>query len=80
MTQQLMKPYRITYNILRLGLGYKGDYIRPSIRGVVNWKGSICLTVIPVSFAESDNMDSLDMSRSNYIDICKVIGNSDQVE
>lgn len=25
-------------------------------------------------------MDSLDMSRSHYIDICKVIGNSDQVE
>ena len=84
MTQQLMKPYRITYNILRLGLGYKGDYIRPSIRGVVNWKGSIFLTVIPVSFAESEDMDSFkdswNMSHPIYIDICKVIGNSDIVE
>ena len=78
MIQQL--PPSTLYDASTLGLGYQGDYIRPNIRGVVNWKGSICLTVIPVSFAESDNMDSLDMSRSHYIDICKVIGNSDQVE
>lgn len=84
-TQQLMKmTYHITYNILRLGLGYKGDYIRPSKRGVVHWKGSIFLTVIPVSFAESEDMDSFKDSLSAhhpiYIDICKVIGNSDIVE
>jgi hypothetical protein len=74
----------MTYNILHLGLGYKGDYIRPSIRGVVHWKGSIFLTVIPVSFAKSEDMDSFkdswDMRYPRYIDICKVIGNSDIVE
>jgi len=75
------KPSHITYHKLpSLGLGYLGDYIRPSIRGVVNWKGSIFLSVIPVSFVESEDMDSLDMSQLKYIDICEVIGNSDNVE
>ena len=81
MTQQL-KPSHTPRCIdaSTLGLGYKGDYIRPNVRDVVNEKSSMFLTVIPVSFAESRDMDSLDMSRSYYIDICKVIGNSDRVE
>ena len=81
LTQQL-KPSHTPQHLAasHLGLGFNGDYIRPNIREVVNWKGRLFLTVIPVSFAESKDMDSLDMSRSHYIDICKVIGNSDRVE
>ena len=81
MTQQL-KPSHTPQCIdaSTLGLGYKGDYIRPNIRDVVNEKSSMFLTVIPVSFAESKDMDLLDMSRPKRIDICKIIGNLDRVE
>ena len=63
-----------------IGLGYCGEYIRPAIREVVRWKGSIILSVIPVSFGEMDqNQDSLDTSCLQTIDICSIIGNSDEV-
>lgn len=78
MIQQL--PPSTLYDASTLGLGYKGDYIRRNVRDVVTGKSNMYLTVIPVSFAESKDMDSLDMSRPKYIDICKVIGNSDRVE
>ena len=74
-----------------IGLGYEGDYIRPDIRHIVNWRGHICLLLIPISFAASEHMnDALDKniqplssvgfySKPYYIDIVSLIGNSDLV-
>ena len=63
-----------------IGLGYEGDYIRSDIRHIVNWKGRICLLLIPVSFVVSEqHMDDAFNQKPYRIDIVSLIGNSDLV-
>jgi hypothetical protein len=76
----------------QIGLSYEGDFVRPSIRDLVKWKGRIVLSVIPVTYHQYDNAwpgdGCLDMFRFNlqdylkntstqFIDICSLVGNSD---
>jgi len=75
----ILKKYPKRSTQREIGLGYPLEYVQYNIRHTIKRKDHIRMLVIPVSFAESKHMETLDNSHLRYIDVCYLIGNSDVV-
>ena len=78
MNESSITQEKTTQGTTSLGFGYQGTDVRPKIRHNVLWKGSIVLSLIPVSFIDTIGYCDLDRITPHTIDLCLIIGNTDR--